>query len=237
MWSNTDADLLKLAGVPAELHAHALACIAVGDVRSDGLLWAKLKVRYLRAGKIADALPWEANRLIDVRPDASDDDVEPMLNIGCNGDKVPWDGQGPVTTYWLDKDPASAEYQFAVSQCYYAKGQHPRSRAARKAWYRRNGGAFRAYRLGLPADLQDTTRWDGASGSVSVTVYKSGQAWLIDAYTKLLGKLYLRRRVGYEIDNITKGPGTPQLWYPLPGYELRAPLTWSVLPKWGGLTE
>jgi len=30
------------------------------------------------------------------------------------------------------------------------------------------------------------------------------------------------------------GPVTPQMWFPVPGYELLAPVTWSVLPVWGG---
>ena len=35
-------------------------------------------------------------------------------------------------------------------------------------------------------------------------------------------------RIGYEIDNLWNG--AEQAWYPIPGYELKAPLTWSVLP-------
>lgn len=42
-------------------------------------------------------------------------------------------------------------------------------------------------------------------------------------------------RIGYEIDNLWNG--TEQAWYPIPGHELRAPLTWSVLPGRGGVID
>ena len=35
---------------------------------------------------------------------------------------------------------------------YWAEGTHPRSEASRRAWYRRNGGEYRAWRLGVPVD-------------------------------------------------------------------------------------
>ena len=38
-------------------------------------------------------------------------------------------------------------------------------------------------------------------------------------------------RIGYEIDNLWNG--AEQAWYPIPGYELKAPLTRSVLPGRG----
>lgn len=41
----------------------------------------------------------------------------------------------------------------------------------------------------------------------------------------------LNVRVGYEIDNVFRD-GVQQ-WYPIPGYDLRAPLTYSVLPGRG----
>ena len=38
-------------------------------------------------------------------------------------------------------------------------------------------------------------------------------------------------RVGYGIDNIWVESSNEQAWYPIPGYELRAPLTWSSIPQ------
>ena len=38
-------------------------------------------------------------------------------------------------------------------------------------------------------------------------------------------------RIGYEIDNLWNGK--EQAWYPIAGHELRAPLTWPVLPGRG----
>ena len=42
--------------------------------------------------------------------------------------------------------------------------------------------------------------------------------------------MLFRSRKGYEIDNVFSGDYTPQMWFPIPGYQLRAPVTWSVLP-------
>lgn len=38
-----------------------------------------------------------------------------------------------------------------------------------------------------------------------------------------------KARIGYEIDNLWNGK--EQAWYPIAGHELKAPLTWSVLPS------
>lgn len=37
-------------------------------------------------------------------------------------------------------------------------------------------------------------------------------------------------RVGYEISNLWRESDGAQLWFPIPGADLRAPVTWSVLP-------
>jgi len=150
-------DALSLVGVPADLHAQAIASLALAKERNRGLTWHKLKVRLFRAGKIAKLLKWGDERLLDVRPDLADWDIEPMTNITAHGDHGPWvftqDGRLPAPGRWLNPDPASAEYQEAVndpiSQRYFG-GAHPRSPEARKAWYRRNGGAYLAWRRGVP---------------------------------------------------------------------------------------
>jgi len=61
----------------------------------------------------------------------------------AHGDNVPWAGNPgrPVPHCWLNPDPQSDEYRDAVAACYWAPGNHPRSKTAVKAWYRRNGGA------------------------------------------------------------------------------------------------
>ena len=58
--------LLTTAGVPESLHAQAIACLREANKLSDGLAWAKWKVRLFKAGKIARLLPWSAERLIDL---------------------------------------------------------------------------------------------------------------------------------------------------------------------------
>ena len=49
---------LQAAGVPESLRAQAIACLREADKLSDGLTWAKWKVRLFKAGKIAKLLPW-----------------------------------------------------------------------------------------------------------------------------------------------------------------------------------
>ena len=226
---------LKAAGVPAHLHPEATASLQDAERRARGLLWHKIKARFFRAGRIAKAMQWHHNRLIDARPEWADWDIAPMLNITGHGDNGPWvdtpDGGRPLQAYWLDPDHDSADYQEAVAKCYWCPGHHPRSVKARQAWYRRNAGEYRAWRLGLPVDT--TTKlavWTGEQGKTTVTVCRSGGAWLIKSRRKVLGKLHLKTRVGFEVDNVFSGQYAPQMWYPLPGVELRAPVTWSVMP-------
>ena len=230
--------MLTIAGVPATLHAEVIDCIDFADDQSDGLLLAKLKIRLLRAGKIAKAMGWEHNRLIEARPEWADCDIAPMLNITANGDNGPWvdtpQGGRPVDAFWLNPDPASEEYAQAVAACYWCKGAHPRSEKARKAWYRRNGGEYLAWDRGVFVDPSNSfQKWQGSEGKLSVTVVRSGGAWLVKVTRKLVGKLSLKTRVGFEVDNVFSGPLAPQMWYPIPGHDLRAPVTWSVLPAWG----
>lgn len=231
---------LTLCQVPEGLHAQAIDCMAEADKRSAGLTWAKWRTRLFRAGKIAQALPWEAERLIDVRPDWADDDIAPMINVTANGDNGRWadtpEGGRPVAGSWLDTDPASEDYQQAVNNCYWCPGQHPRSRKARKAWYRRNAGEYRAWRLGMAVGV-DAQRWEYDGARLQINIMRSGDAWIITAQRKLLGKLWWDVRIGFEVDNVYQqsifGLGTVQAWYPIAGHELRAPVTWSKVPSWG----
>lgn len=229
----TPAQALTLAGVPAALHAQALASVASAQAACQGLLWHKLKARWLHAGDIADALAWADERLCTVRPDLARWDIAPMLNVTAHGDNGPWapDGSRPLSGYWLDADPASADYAAAVAANYWLKGTHPRSKASRKAWYRRNAGEFEAYTRGAHIDpAQGFEIWRGSDGKCSVIVWHASGAWLVKTSTKLVGKLHLNGRHGYEVDNVFSGDYTPQMWWPIDGYALRAPVTWSTLP-------
>jgi len=228
--------LLTIAGVPATLHVEAIDCIELADEVSDGLLAAKLKIRLFQAGAIAKAMKWEHNRLIEARPDWADRDIAPMLNITANGDNGPWidtpEGGRPLEAFWLNPDPSSEEYARAVDACYWCKGVHPRSEKARKAWYRRNGGEYLAWSRGMAVD-DGYQLWTGTRDKLTVTVVRSGGAWLLKVTRKLIGKLSIKTRVGFEVDNVFSGPLAPQMWYPIAGHELRAPVTWSVLPARG----
>ena len=233
MKPSTISDYLDRAGVPAELRNKAIATILEADVRSAGLTWAKWKVRLFKAGKIARMLAWSDERLVQRDSTLADWDVAPMYNITAHGDNIPWtnDGAGarPQPGAWLNRDPQSAEYQEAVAANYWLPGTHPRSMESRKAWYRRNAGEFRAYRNGMTVDLFGGARsWTSPDGSV--TVMNSGAAWLIKARRKLIGRLGINTRVGFELDNIFT-PSGAQGWYPVSGYQLLAPVTWSVLPS------
>jgi hypothetical protein len=229
--------LLQTAGVPAELHAEAAASLAAARAATGGtlspMLLRKFRARWFRAGRIAKALPWEANRLIDVRPDWADDDIAPALNITANGDNGLWietpEGGRPVEHCDTDNDPASPEYRAAVARNYWLPGTHPRSQEARKAWYRRNGGEYLAWRLGIDVDTAQPVREWSAPG---ITVLRCGNAWQIDALRKVTGPLKLLTHIGFEVGNVFASVNGQrvQSWYPVPGHALRACVTWAVYP-------
>ncbi len=230
---------LRIAGVPDGLHAPAIAILQEAERRARGLTWAKWQGRLFKAGAIAKAMPWESNRLLDVKPEWARYDIAPMLNITGHGDNGPWvfpDGGDiasgrPIQDYWLNDDSASDEYKLAVSKCYWCPGSHPRSQKARKAWYRRNGGEYEAWSRGMPVDTaQPVQRWAGQDGRLSVSVVRCGDAWVVNTRRKLAGSLCIEGRYGYEIDNVMCGDYAPQMWYPLPGYTLRAPVAWVTVP-------
>ncbi len=211
---------LRAAGVPDHYHPAAIAALEGARKRARGLLWAKWRVRLFKAGKIAKILPWNAERLMDVRPDLAAWDIAPMLNITAHGDNVPWPGGRPAPGAWLDDTPE------ARAANYWCKGEHPRSQKSRKAWYRRNAGEYEAWSRGMPVDLASGAQvWRG-NGS---TVYRCGDAWQVIAQDKLLF-IPAVVRIGYEISNLWRESDGAQLWFPIPGKDLRAPVTWSVLP-------
>ncbi len=215
---------LQAAGVPDHYHAAAVNALQGARERAQGLTWAKWQVRLFKAGKIAKLLPWSAERLIDAHPDLAAWDIAPMVNITAHGDNVPWPGGRPAPGAWLDDTPE------ARAANYWCKGEHPRSVKSRKAWYRRNAGEYEAWARGMPVDLAAGVQvWRGPG----VAVYRCGEAWQIVATVQLVGKLQQRLRVGYEVSNVWNETKGVQAWYPIAGHDLRAPVTWSVLPAWG----
>lgn len=234
-------DFLTIAGVPSELQAEALACVAKAKQNNSGLTLAKWKVRLFKAGKIADLLDWTDERLCIKHPELADEDIAPMDNITCNGDMIPWydtpDGGRPMRSYWLDKDPNSDDYKAAVAANHrYCPGVHPRSRESRKAWYRRNGGEYRAWRVGANVDTSNNLEiWRGSNGKTDVIVTRCGDVWLINASSKIIGSLHLHTRVGFELDNVFCGDYTPQMWWPIKGFLLRATVTYGILPSFKGI--
>ncbi|MCD6663520.1 MAG: hypothetical protein LT082_08980 [Comamonas sp.] len=229
--------LLQLAGVPPTLWPDAQAAIDAARAATGGtldvMLWRKHRARWFRSSRIAKALPWEANHLIDVRPDWADDDIAPMLNITCNGDNVEWietpQGGRPNPNAWRNPDPASDEYQRAVAACYWCPGHHPRSPEARRAWYMRNAGEHLAWRLGTAVDPANPVQeWTGPN----VRVLRCGDVWQVSGLQTIAGPLKWHIDIGYEINNVfgIVGGKRVQCWYPLEGYELRACAVWAVYP-------
>lgn len=211
---------LEVAGVPPHLHPQALECLALAEQRARGLLAHKLKVRLLRAPRIARAMPWDAERLLDVRPEWADDDIAPMRNITGHGDNIPWGHDGPITGAWLHPDTDAQARQ----ACYWCEGEHPRSRKARAAWYRRNGGEYRAWRLGQEVDTaRPLEQWVGEQGRLTVRALHLDGVWLVISQRRC-GPVTLHGRHGFEIDNAMG-------WVPLPGHALRAPVAWSTVPR------
>lgn len=234
-------ELLVIAGVPEELHQECLDNLKIAEERSRGMTWHKFKVKILNAGKLAKKLKWEDNRLIYVDSSLEDQDVAPMKNITANGDNGVWvetpEGGRPIEDYWLDKDPNSEEYKFAVSKNYWCPGEHPRSEKSRKAWYRRNGGEFLAWKKGWPlADITSFKSWSGKKGNIEVTVDVCDGGWMISS-SKTYGPIVLQGQYGFEVGNIyhpRPNNQRVQAWYPLDGYELKATITWSTIPRFKG---
>lgn len=227
-------ELLVRAGVPEPLHGDAIDALAQAKISYKGLAWHKIVTKLFKANEIARKMKWHHNRLIEADEFMALEDVAPMLNITGHGDNGPWvetpEGGRPIQDYWLSQDVESDEYKAAVAACYWCPGHHPRSREARKAWYRRNGGEFLAWSRGCPVDpsVDKVERWKSDDGLVEVL--RLGRAWQINAFKPWFWKLGLDIRVGYEIDNVMSGPLAPQMWYPLPGYSLNAPVVYNRLP-------
>lgn len=214
----------------------ATASFKRAEEAAKGIFWVKLKGRLRYASKIARKLKWQDNRLLDIDLSLKKYDVAPMKNITCNGDNTPWvetpEGGRPVEDVWLDTDPSSEEYKSAVASCYWSKGNHPRSLKARKAWYRRNAGEFHVYSLGEMIDPHYAVRtFNYEDKSMKAMFLNSGVVWQAVIEKKLFWKLWTKTRVGYEIDNVIREDGV-QLWYPIEGYTLKAPVTKSTLPFW-----
>ena len=221
---STILDLLQQAGLTGDLLVNAHDTLLQARDKAKGLFWSKWRVRLFKAGKIAGMLSWSDERLLDVRPELAAWDIAPVINVTAHGDNVPWintnDGPRPVPGAWMTDTIAAREAN------YWCPGEHPRSERSRKAWYRRNAGEFEAWSRGKAVDVAHA-RLFRANG---VTVRECNGAWQLDAHIKLLGFIPANVRIGYEISNVWRESDGAQLWYPIPGYELRAPLTWSVIP-------
>lgn len=219
--------LLTAAGVPAGMHDDAINCLKTAEVKARGLTWHKWKVRLFYAGRIAKLLPWAAERLCMVKPEWANMDIEWMRHITCNGDNAPWPGGYPIEGHWRNPDPNSAEYAEAVSYCYWLPGHHPRSREARKAWYRRNGGAYEACTRGIRIVGDPTTMHIWNDNGVEVRHCEG--IWQLETRRKVWGFIPFVTAIGYELGNVITKERWPA-WIPIEGKPLVAALTWYNLP-------
>ena len=224
---------LEIAGVPVEKHPWIASQQKQAKKAAKGMLWHKIKARLWYGPRAAAKLPWDAERLPE---DQRQWDIAPVLNVTANGDSIPWevvDGVSkPRSEYWLNPDPKSAEYHEAINANYWKPGHHPRSRKARKAWYRRNGGEYAAWRRGKELYTPGVSVWNGERGRVRVTVVGTSNVYLIHTSTRLVGKLRLIWRTGYEVDNVAWRSLDSSGWVPMPGDKHRAPLTWGWRLRW-----
>lgn len=227
------AALLTAAGVPLALHPQAIASIETARERSRGLLLPKFFVRWFKSAKIARLMRWEDERLLDRYPELAAWDIAPALTITGHGDNIPWvetpQGGRPQVGAWLNKDPDSAEYKAAVAANYWCPGTHPRSEKSRRAWYARNACEYQAWDRGAIVDPATPVQEWTAPG---ITVLRCGGAWQIDALRQVIGPIKLLTHIGFEIGNVfgVVGGKRVQCWYPLPGFALRACVTWAVYP-------
>ena len=49
-----------------------------------------METRLFYTKKISKLIPWEAERLIDVKPELAYMDIAPMINITAHGDNATW---------------------------------------------------------------------------------------------------------------------------------------------------
>lgn len=104
---------LHLSGVPEELHEAALSCLQEARRRARGLFVHQLRAR-LAAGRIARAMPWEAETVGEVLPAKATYGVVPNWGNGLNGDNTPWAEHyrmpdGTVRQVWMLGKPRDGE--------------------------------------------------------------------------------------------------------------------------------
>ena len=104
---------LRLADVPAGLHAAALACLQDARRRARGLSWHQLRAR-LAADRIALAMPWAAETVGEILPAKASYGVAPNWGNGLNGDNQPWAEwyampDGRTVQVWMLGKPRTGE--------------------------------------------------------------------------------------------------------------------------------
>lgn len=196
-----------------------------------GLLWHKIVARYFMAGKLARIIvDNKVTRVSDIEPKYRKYDVARAKNINAFGDNAEWDETGPLDTNVYNFPEGSLEYDKAIQRNYWLKGVFPGDFKAVKAWYRRNAGEQEAVDRGVVVPNKLTPENVTYRQAGDIQIYECNEAWQVIAKDKLWGFIPVKIRIGYEIDNLFDPKTGLQMRYALDGEQLKAPVTWSVLP-------
>ena len=224
--------MLSKLDAPAEVKEAAHVALSAAVDKSKGLTWHKWKLRLFKAKKLASKLSWESERLIDVDPNLLSSDIAPVINVTAYGDHVVWvEGVGPVPGTWMNKDPNSEDYKSnlaASKEKGYKHDVHSRTKEWHTWWYRRNAGEGEAWIRGAAVGPmpQRPQVWKGEN----TLLLHSGDAWQLYHFKPWFGKWGLLTEIGHEISNVWNFKYDAQGHYPIPGYELRGPLSCTALP-------
>lgn len=225
------SDYLARANVPQELHADVESSIQEAKVSAKGLLRHKIIARYFMASKLARIIyENKVTRVSDIKPRYRKYDVARAKNINAFGDNADWSPTGPIDENVYNFVEGSVEYTKAIQRNYWLKGVFPGDYKAVKAWYRRNAGEQEAVDRGEIVPNILTKKDVQVFQAEGCTVLECNGAWEIVAKDELWGFIPVKVRVGYEIDNLFDTRTNQQMRYALDGEQLKAPVTWSILP-------
>lgn len=145
--------LLTIAGVPVARQHDVMDSLTLANERAKGLLFQKIKTRYLLADRLSKLLEWEDDRLCVKYPELIDHDVAPMLNIRLCGDNGPGTpgGSQPLSNCWLDRDPASDAMALTIQKFDTWLTRHLDKVATQKRY---DGRVTCALRAGYPGPFQ-----------------------------------------------------------------------------------
>lgn len=198
MFPRRHLKLLAKVDMPESHREAARRSFARAEALDKEIRRHKLRAPFVMA-RVVPRLPWHVNAL---PPEYAAYDNE----RGLNGDSSGWVFD-PVLGYEVAAQAPQQDTAEARASCYYARGNHPRSAAARYIWLgQRNRASKLAHDLG-PERSADIEQWGDAKTSgdhPGTLVRRMGEHYEIFA-TKHVGPFVVRTRYGFKIGN-TVGP-------------------------------